>query len=218
MSDDGLDGAFVKRWIGLLGERIDAAEQQLTELDAAIGDADHGANMTRGLTASRAALELAQPASPAIACQRVGEALVKSMGGASGPLYGSIFIALGNSLPRDAVIAPRDLVDGLRHSLTSLQAIGAAVVGDKTMLDALQPAVHALAEQLDAGASLAEASVAAAGAANAGAVSTIPLRARKGRASYLGPRSEGHQDPGATSSVLLFDALRDALWLDSRQC
>jgi dihydroxyacetone kinase-like protein len=179
-------------------------------LDAAIGDADHGANMIRAMQACRAALAATSVDSTAVAFSDVGRALAQSIGGASGPLYGAIFLALGKSVPSGTEIGAADLVGGLREALVSLQDLGAAVVGDKTMVDAIAPAVAEIEQQLSAGAPFEAAVEAAAEAAEAGAASTIPLRARKGRASYLGPRSEGHQDPGATSSALLFEALKRA--------
>lgn len=206
-----LDARFVARWIDILDGLIVDVEPLLTELDAAIGDADHGANMTRATLACRKALAAKTEETPAAAFSDVGYALAQSIGGASGPLYGAIFLALGKSVPASPEIEAADLVAALREALLSLQDLGAAVVGDKTMVDAIAPAVAEIERQVSAGASFAEAAAAGAAAAQAGAVSTIPLRARKGRASYLGPRSEGHQDPGATSSALLFEALRRAV-------
>jgi dihydroxyacetone kinase-like protein len=206
-----LDARFVARWIDILDGLIVDAEPLLTELDAAIGDADHGANMTRAMVACRAALAANPEGTVAAAFSDVGHALAQSIGGSSGPLYGAVFLALGKSVPASPEIEAADLVAGLGEALLSLQDLGAAVVGDKTMVDAIAPAVAEMERQVSVGASFATAAAAAAEAAQAGAVSTIPLRARKGRASYLGPRSEGHQDPGATSSALLFEALRRAV-------
>ena len=211
MAAHRLDVRFVARWIDILDKLVIAAEPRLTELDAAIGDADHGSNMTRATRACRSALAASAPETTASAFSEVGRTLAQSIGGASGPLYGAIFLALGKSVPPSTDIDPREFVVGMREALTSLQDLGAAAVGDKTMVDALAPAVATLEEQMDHRVDFIEAVAAAAAASEVGAVSTIPLRARKGRASYLGPRSEGHQDPGATSSALLFEALRLAV-------
>lgn len=206
-----LDVGFVVRWIDILDTLIVQAAPQLTELDAAIGDADHGANMTRATRACRAILADTSPATTAAAFNELGHTLAQSIGGASGPLYGAIFRALGKSVPATAEISADDFVAGMREALASLQDLGAAVIGDKTMVDAIAPAVAELGRKVADGALLPVAAAAAADAAAAGATSTIPLRARKGRASYLGPRSEGHQDPGATSSAILFEALSRAV-------
>jgi dihydroxyacetone kinase-like protein len=206
-----LDVRFVARWIDILDGLVSDAEPLLTALDAAIGDADHGANMTRAMRACQAALAGTSADGPAVAFNDIGHTLAQSIGGASGPLYGAIFLALGKSVPPGAEIEAGDLAAGLREALVRLQDLGAAVVGDKTMVDAIAPAVAGIEAQLSAGVPFAMAAAAAADAAAAGAASTIPLRARKGRASYLGPRSEGHQDPGATSSALLFEALKRAV-------
>jgi phosphoenolpyruvate---glycerone phosphotransferase subunit DhaL len=202
-----LDHAFVVRFVATLGDLLTSAESQLTELDAAIGDADHGTNMTRGLQAATETLGTAPDEGPAAAFSQVGQALVRSIGGASGPLYGTVFSALGRALPEGPIVSTAALVAGLGHALRAMQQLGAAVVGDKTMVDAIAPAVAELEQQVARGATLDNALGTAARAAHEGATATIPLRARKGRASYLGARSEGHQDPGATSSALVFDAL-----------
>jgi dihydroxyacetone kinase-like protein len=206
-----LDSRFVARWIDIWDGLIADAEPLLTQLDAAIGDADHGTNMTRAMRACQAALATPSEDSTAAAFSDLGHALAESIGGASGPLYGAIFLALGTSVPAGTGIEAGDLVFGLREALVSLQDMGAAVVGDKTMVDAIAPAITEIELQVSAGAPFEAAVEAAAEAAEAGAASTIPLRARKGRASYLGLRSEGHQDPGATSSALLFEALKRAV-------
>ena len=214
-----LDHAFVVRFVRALDERLSADERHLTELDAAIGDADHGTNMTRGMHAAVAALEQAPDRGVAAAFTEVGRALTRAIGGASGPLYGTLFTTLGRTLPpQDASVhlgstVPVDgwtLTHGLREALLAVQRLGAAAVGDKTMVDAIDPAVTELEQRLERGDDLATALDAATHAAGQGARATIPLRARKGRASYLGVRSEGHQDPGASSSALVFAALRAA--------
>lgn len=207
----GLDADFVVRWIDVLDGLVTRDEATLTELDAAIGDADHGANMTRGLHAARADLAGDPPRTVEGACRQVGLALVTSIGGASGPLYGTVFMSLADALPATPTVDGAELVAGLRESLRGVQRLGAAVVGDKTMIDAIAPAVAALEELVAHGVALPKALADAARAADEGALGTVPMRARKGRASYLGARSEGHQDPGATSTALLFHALATAV-------
>lgn len=202
-----LDADLVSAWITELAALVTAAEGELTELDAAIGDADHGTNMTRGLRAAVAALDAAPAAGPGEACRTVGLALTRAIGGASGPLYGTVFVAVGEALPDGPTVDASDLAAALREGLRAVQQLGAAVAGDKTMIDAIAPAVAELEERLATGAPLSDALARAAAAGRDGATATIPMRARKGRASYLGPRSEGHQDPGATSSAMLFTAL-----------
>jgi phosphoenolpyruvate---glycerone phosphotransferase subunit DhaL len=220
-----LDASLVHRWIAELERRLRSAEAHLTELDAAIGDADHGANMTRGARAAVAALadtespappagqpsgaDTAESATAAGLVKAIGHSLSRSIGGASGPLYGTWFSALGRSLP-ESDATPLELATALRAALEAVQHLGAAEVGDKTMVDALAPASRQAQEVASSGADLAGMLRIAAGAAEDGAIATIPLRARRGRASYLGARSEGHQDPGATSAAILLDALRTA--------
>ncbi len=204
-----LDHRIVVRWITELDQRLQAAEAHLTELDAAIGDADHGANMTRGARAAVAAIREEGPADAARLVTAVGHALSRSIGGASGPLYGTWFTALGRGLP-DAPAEPTAVAAALTAGLDAVQQLGAAELGDKTMVDALAPAAVAAVDAARAGAGLAGTLRLAVAAAQDGALATVPLRARKGRASYLGARSEGHQDPGATSAVIVLDALRAA--------
>jgi len=206
-----LDGGLVRRWIAELDQRLRAAEARLTELDAAIGDADHGTNMTRGARAAMAALaEHDEDTAAARLVAAVGHSLSRSVGGASGPLYGTWFNALGRSLPPELPATAMELATALGAALDAVQQLGAAELGDKTMVDALAPAARQAREVAGSGADLAGMLRIAAGAAEDGAVATIPLRARRGRASYLGARSEGHQDPGATSAAIVLDALRDA--------
>ncbi len=181
-------------WMSGFAAKVDAEKDVLTALDSAIGDADHGTNLHRGMTAVVAALSSAEPATVAEAAKLVGMKLVSTVGGASGPLYGTFFIRFAQTA---------DFPTAFRSGVEGVAARGKASPGDKTMLDALIPA----ADALERGASVAE----AAGAAAAGRDSTIPLVARKGRASYLGERSAGHQDPGATSAALLVEAAAQAL-------
>ena len=210
-----LDVAGAERWIRAFARAIHENKDHLTALDAAIGDADHGANMDRGMTAAVAAIErAAAEGAPFTAVgpllKAVGMALVSSVGGASGPLYGTLFlrmaVAAGEAAELDAPATSAALAAGLKGVVDR----GKAEAGDKTMFDALAPACVALDEAVAGGAQLPEALAAAAAAAEAGRDATTPLLARKGRASYLGERSIGHQDPGATSTALLVRALADA--------
>jgi dihydroxyacetone kinase-like protein len=189
---------------------IEANKDLLTELDAAIGDADHGANMHRGLTAAVVALDEAGPLGPGALFKKVGMTLVSTVGGASGPLYGTLFLRLGGALDDTDPVSPAAFAAALRAGLDGVVARGKAEAGDKTMYDALAPALDALDAKLASGASLGDALRAASVAADAGRDATVPLQARKGRASYLGERSVGHQDPGATSAALLVAAAAEA--------
>jgi phosphoenolpyruvate---glycerone phosphotransferase subunit DhaL len=185
-------------------------KEHLTQLDSAIGDADHGVNMQRGFTAVRAALAGYEAAGVGDVLVKTGTTLISSVGGAAGPLYGTLFRTAGKQLTGPTASAG-ELAAALNAGLQGVQKLGAAVPGDKTMVDALVPALAAFDEQLSAGAGEAAAAAKAAEAAEAGMRDTIPLQARKGRASYLGERSMGHQDPGATSTALVFRALAEAL-------
>ncbi len=196
-----LDG-WVRSFAALVAENRD----HLTELDAAIGDADHGSNMDRGMTAAVAALDENPPANAGALLSKVGMTLVSTVGGASGPLFGTLFLRMGTSLGDTDAATPHQLADALRAGLGGVVDRGKAGAGDKTMYDALAPAVDALDEAIASGLPLPEALVAARDAAAAGRDATTPMLARKGRASYLGERSVGHQDPGATTVTLLFDA------------
>ena len=194
--------AWLKGFSNLLAEN----STMLTTLDSAIGDADHGANMTRGFTAVSEQLDGATPL-PAL-FKNVGMTLISTVGGASGPLYGTFFLKLGKGLPEDVVLADT-FAEALRAGLDGVKARGKATTGEKTMIDALTPAVAAFGEAASQG--VASAARAAADAAAVGCEATIDMVATKGRASYLGERSVGHQDPGATSTALMFQALADAL-------
>ncbi|MGW6726040.1 dihydroxyacetone kinase subunit DhaL [Nocardia sp. NPDC055029] len=198
------------RWLRAFAALIDEHADELTALDAAIGDADHGSNMRRGTAAVVAALDDdPQPTAGAV-LKQVGMVLVRSVGGASGPLYGTFFLR-GATATGDGELDGPTFAAAFRAGLGGVVARGKAELGDKTMVDALAPAADALDEQLAAGADLAVALDAALAAATTGRDATIPLVARKGRASYLGERSAGHQDPGATSVTLLVAAARQAL-------
>jgi phosphoenolpyruvate---glycerone phosphotransferase subunit DhaL len=204
-----VDAAFLRRWLGAATEAVEREADRLTQLDSPIGDADHGGNMRRGFRAARTAIEQEPPDTPGGVLVAVGRQLISTVGGASGPLYGTLLRRAGKALGDEPAVSGAQLRDGLRAGVDGVAQLGGAVPGDKTMLDALLPALDALSGALDAGGSLTEALSAAAQAADEGAKATIPLRARKGRASYLGDRSMGHQDPGATSSALLIPALAD---------
>lgn len=204
-----LDVLFFRRWMAELARAIEDGRDELTRLDAAIGDADHGINMERGMTAALSALEDAGDlADPGEVLRLVGNRLVSVVGGAAGPLYGSAFRAMGQALGERAGLA--DLATAMGAGLEAIQRLGAAVPGDKTVVDAWAPAAAALAQAATQGEPLWRALSLAEAAAYQGMLATIPLRARKGRASYLGWRSEGHQDPGATSTHLIFSTLASA--------
>jgi len=190
-------------------DRIHAAREELTALDSAIGDADHGINMDRGMTAVRGNLSTLRDGQAGALFKQVGRTLISTVGGASGPLYGTFFLRFGTALGEAEDVAPADVARGLRAGLDGIIGLGKANLDDKTMVDAMTPAVEAIeaGAEADFGAALA----AAADAAAAGRDRITPLVARKGRASYLGERSAGHQDPGATSATILFEALRDEL-------
>ncbi|HEX6608939.1 MAG TPA: dihydroxyacetone kinase subunit DhaL [Chloroflexia bacterium] len=185
--------------------------QYLTDLDSPIGDADHGINMDRGFTAVAAKLDGAAGQDPAALLKLVAMTLISTVGGASGPLYGTAFLRAATALAGKPVLTLDDCVAGMTAAVQGIRDRGKATTGEKTMLDALVPAQEALSAAATEGADLAAAFARAADAAEAGAQATIPLLATKGRASYLGERSIGHQDPGATSSALMLRAVADTL-------
>jgi len=207
-----VDSAFVGSWVEEIARSIEDQRDFLTQLDAAIGDADHGVNMSRGFTAVRTKLAdgAGDGLAPGALLTLVGSTLVSTVGGASGPLYGTAFRRAGKALGEGADVSPAEFAAALHAALEGVQQLGAASEGDKTMVDALVPAVSAFEASVRRGASFADAAADAHEAAEEGLQATIPLQARKGRASYLGPRSVGHQDPGATSTVLIFAALERA--------
>jgi dihydroxyacetone kinase-like protein len=182
----------------------------LSDLDAAIGDADHGINMERGMTAVLGALEETAPVDMSALCKQVGMTLVKSVGGASGPLYGTFFLRMAPPLGTADSVAATDFAKALRAGVEGVVQRGRAESGDKTMYDALAPALDALDAALASGAGLSAALSNAATAARDGRDATESMVARKGRASYLGQRSVGHQDPGATSAAMLIAAAATA--------
>jgi dihydroxyacetone kinase-like protein len=183
----------------------------LTQLDSAIGDGDHGNNMHRGFQAALERLEGTDPQTPTDALKAVSMALVNKVGGAAGPLYGTAFLRASTTLSGKEDLSAEDVAGALESALGGIKQRGKAEVGDKTIVDALQPAVGAAKEAASSGRAAGEVFRAAAAAAGEGAEATVPLTARRGRASYLGPRSAGHMDPGARSTYLLLDAAARAL-------
>ena len=207
-----VQAATVTVWMSEIAESVHAGRDYLTQLDAAIGDGDHGINMDRGFSAVQESLaEQDTDVPPGRLLIMVGKTLVSSVGGASGPLWGSAFRRAGRTLGDAAEWDAAQLLAALEAARDGVVELGAAAPGDKTMVDALTPAVDAMRASLDGGASLSAAVAAAAEAADEGARATVPLQARKGRASYLGERSVGHQDPGATSVALVIHALERAV-------
>ncbi len=200
------DRVCILAWLRRSAEVLHEQRDYLTTLDAAIGDADHGINMDRGFTAVMDKLPSVAEADIGTILKTVGTMLVSTVGGASGPLYGTAFLRAGTALAGRQELQPADIVTGLEAALEGIKARGHAQVGEKTMVDALSPAVEALKVAVASGESLEEALYAAGAAAEAGMQATIPLVATKGRASYLGERSADHQDPGATSVTLLLRA------------
>jgi len=205
-----LDGALVRRWVEEWAALVESNRDFLTQLDAAIGDADHGVNMHRGTSAAVATLRTMDGASPGSALEEVGTTIVYRVGGAAGPLYGSSFRQAGAEL-EDRAFDAEGLLAALRGGLEAIQKLGAAEPGDKTIVDAWVPAVSAFEEELRAGGDVGAAATAASKAAGEGVQATIPMQARKGRASYLGARSVGHQDPGATSSFYMAQVMLEII-------
>jgi dihydroxyacetone kinase-like protein len=213
----------VVAWLRAFAAAVAANREYLTDLDAAIGDADHGINMDRGMQAVLGKLDGLGEAGGAgesggaaagdvgALLKTVGMALVSTVGGAAGPLYGTLFLDMGKAAGGAAELTVTVWAAVLEAGVKGVQARGKAELGDKTMIDALMPAAEALRGAASSGLSLADALQGAAEAAEQGMKATIPLVARKGRASYLGERSAGHQDPGATSSWLLMHAAAEAL-------
>ncbi|MEU4144275.1 dihydroxyacetone kinase subunit DhaL [Streptomyces parvulus] len=195
-----LDADFFRRWMTATAAAVDRDAERLTALDSPIGDADHGSNLQRGFRDVVTALEKDAPDTPGAVLTLAGRRLISTVGGASGPLYGTLLRRTGKALGDATEVSREQLAEALREGVDAVRTLGGAAPGDKTMVDALVPAVDAL------GGSFAAART----AAEEGAEATTPLQARKGRASYLGERSIGHQDPGATSAALLVAALEEA--------
>ena len=194
----------VVAWLKAYARVLEENKEYLTELDAAIGDADHGINMDRGFKAVLQKLPAVEDKDIGTILKTTGMALVSTVGGAGGPLYGTFFMRAGMAVDAKEVLNLEDVVALFEAALEGVVQRGKAALGDKTMVDAITPAVNALKEALAEGADLKEALRRATEAAEKGMKYTIPMLAKKGRASYLGERSIGHQDPGATSSYLIF--------------
>ncbi|WP_405622944.1 dihydroxyacetone kinase subunit DhaL [Streptomyces sp. NBC_00076] len=192
-----LDADFFRRWMTATAASVEREAERLTALDSPIGDADHGSNLRRGFTAVTATLDKEAPDTPGGVLTLAGRQLISTVGGASGPLYGTLLRRTGKALGDAVEVSEEQFAQALRAGVDAVMTLGGAAPGDKTMIDALVPAVDALADGF----------AAAGAAAAAGAEATTPLQARKGRASYLGERSIGHQDPGATSASLLIAGL-----------
>jgi dihydroxyacetone kinase-like protein len=195
--------AQVLDWIERFTVTVAENREYLTQLDSAIGDADHGINIDRGMKAAHGKLEGLEGEDIGGLLKTVGMTLVSTVGGAGGPLYGTLFLQMGTATAGKSELEPEDWAAALDAAVNGVQMRGKAEIGDKTMIDALIPARDAFRSALADGASFPEALSKSAEAAEEGMRATIPLVARKGRASYLGQRSAGHQDPGATSSQLL---------------
>ena len=200
---------FVRSYADIIAEN----KEYLTQLDSAIGDADHGINMNRGMQAALSKLDGIPNGDIGNLLKTVGMTLVSTVGGAGGPLYGTLFLQFGMATAGKPELEPEDWAAALEAGVQGVQMRGKAEPGDKTMVDALIPARDAFRQALDEGATFADALQRSAAAAEEGMKATIPWVARKGRASYLGERSAGHQDPGATSSYLLVKTAADT-WGD----
>jgi len=190
---------------------MEANRRELTRLDSEIGDGDHGNNMHRGFQAALERLEGTEAKEPADVLKAVAMALMSKVGGAAGPLYGTAFLRAATALAGKAEPSGEEVAEALEAAVAGVKQRGKAEVGDKTMVDALEPAAAAAKEAAGSGKPIGEVLRMAAGAAEEGAESTVPLTARRGRASYLGARAQGHMDPGASSSYLLLDAAARAL-------
>jgi phosphoenolpyruvate---glycerone phosphotransferase subunit DhaL len=195
--------AQVLGWVEAFSSTVAENKEYLTRLDSAIGDADHGINMDRGMTAVQAKLDGLEGDDIGAMLKTVGMTLVSTVGGAGGPLYGTLFLQMGMATAGETELGPEDWAAALDAAVKGVQMRGKAEPGDKTMVDALIPARDAFSAAVAEGASFEEALRRSAQAAEEGMLATTPLVAKKGRSSYLGERSAGHQDPGATSSYLL---------------
>jgi dihydroxyacetone kinase-like protein len=206
-----MDAATITSWMTEIASEVRANRDYLIQLDAAIGDGDHGSNMTRGFEAVVGGLATDHDSPPGKLLIAAGKTLVSSVGGASGPLWGTALRRAGRTLGEEQTFDAAQLGEALGAALDGVVELGAAVEGDKTMVDALAPAVRAYKAGLNDGSSAVVAVGQAAKAAEEGMQATVPMQAKKGRASYLGERSIGHQDPGATSAALVLRALERAL-------
>lgn len=211
VSEMTIDAAALRGWLRAFADSVAEQKDTLTALDAEIGDADHGENMQRGMRAVVAEHEGATATDAAAVLKQAGMTLVRSVGGASGPLFGTFFLRTASALGTTDMVDLATLAKALRAGVEGVAARGKAELGDKTMYDALAPMIDALDAAVAAGRPLDTALRAASEAAAEGRDATVGLTARKGRASYLGERSVGHQDPGATSVALLFAAAAETL-------
>ena len=200
-----LDAAWARRWIELAAADVAEQHDYLVDLDRAIGDGDHGENMDRGFKAAVEVLGQAQPASVAEVLKTVAKTLMSTVGGAAGPLYGTAFLRASKAAG-DGELDGAGVAAVIAGALNGIQARGKATTGEKTMVDAWTPALEAARAAAEAGSDPVAVLEAAATAAEAGAAATEPMRATKGRASYLGERSIGHLDPGAVSTSLILRA------------
>ena len=205
-----LDTAWAVQWLRLAAKVIAENRMALIELDRVIGDGDHGENMDRGFSAVLTKLDAEPPATPGAAFKLVAMTLMSKVGGAAGPLYGTAFLRAATAVGDAAELDSNTLAAALAAARDGMVARGKASVGEKTMIDAWTPAVDAASAAAASGATPAALLAAAATAAEAGSVSTDPLIARKGRASYLGERAIGHRDPGSVSSALILRAAAQA--------
>ena len=201
----------IVKWLQAIGHVMEANKEFLTQLDAAIGDADHGINMERGFKKVNSQLSTVADKDIGSIFKGTGMALISSVGGGSGPLYGTLFLRAGTVASGKYELNTTELAGVLKAGLSGVIERGKAQVGDKTMVDALTPAVKAFEQAAEDGVGIAEALGQTVAAAEQGMKDTISLIARKGRASYLGERAIGHQDPGATSVYLIIKALHDAV-------
>jgi dihydroxyacetone kinase-like protein len=209
--ETSVDAGTVRSWLATAAASLHEQRDYLTQLDAAIGDADHGANMDRGFTAVLEKLDGLGDDSPGKLLTAAGSTLVSTVGGASGPLWGTALRRAGKSLGAADTFDESELAGALEAALAGVVELGAASEGDKTMVDALAPAVRTFRSELERGTALVAALAAARAAGEDGMRATTPLQAAKGRASYLGERSIGHQDPGATSTALIIAALEQTV-------
>jgi phosphoenolpyruvate---glycerone phosphotransferase subunit DhaL len=209
MSNISSDQIFA--WIERYAAHIAEQKDYLTQLDSAIGDGDHGANMHRGLQAVLKKKAELQKTDIGARLKGVAMTLISTVGGASGALYGTFFLQASTMAGSRTELSPSEFGSILEKGLAGIVLRGKAAIGDKTMVDALQPAIKAYKHSVDSGETLEQALSKAVGAAEEGLKSTVPLVARKGRASYLGERSAGHPDPGATSTLILFRSAAETL-------
>ncbi len=205
------DTEYFIRFVNIFAKYLAENKEYLTQLDAAIGDGDHGINMDRGAKAALDRLSSINPKTPGEVMRTVGMALLSSVGGAAGPLYGTVFMRMSIAFRNNDKIDDKGLVSALEQALLGIKGLGKAEVGDKTMVDVWEPVVNFLKENIENGRTLPEICADVVALAEERMKATIPLQARKGRASYLGERSIGHQDPGATSSYYFFKSLCEAI-------